>query len=103
MVEIRILVALEDDYRAYRETIASALRILRPGAEVATSGPDTLEEEVASLDPHLVICSVPEDAVPVSTLAWVQLSLDPIKPTVICIGGRHFVRENPLRRASARA
>jgi hypothetical protein len=100
MVEIRILVALEDDYR---ETIASALRILRPGAEVATSGPDTLEEEVVSLDPHLVICSVPEDAVPVSTLAWVQLSLDPIKPTVICIGGRHFVRENPLRRASARA
>jgi hypothetical protein len=48
MVEIRILVALEDDYRAYRETIASALRILRPGAEVATSGPDTLEEEVVT-------------------------------------------------------
>jgi hypothetical protein len=88
-------VALEDDYRAYREAIASAIRILRPGAEVATSGLDSLEEELASLDPHLVICSVPVSAVPSPTLAWVELSLDPIRPTLVCIGGRYFERKNP--------
>jgi hypothetical protein len=86
-------VALEDDYRAYREAIASAIRLLRPGAEVVTSGLDALEEEVASLDPHLVICSVP--AVPGAALAWVELSLDPIRPTLVCIGGRYFERKNP--------
>jgi hypothetical protein len=37
--DIRVLVALEDDYRAYRETIAAVLRVLRPGAEVRSTPP----------------------------------------------------------------
>lgn len=31
---MRILVAFEEDYRAFRDTIANALRLLRPGDEV---------------------------------------------------------------------
>jgi hypothetical protein len=34
----RILVALEDEYRAYREMIAAGIEVLRPYAEVTASG-----------------------------------------------------------------
>jgi hypothetical protein len=92
-------VALEGDYRAYREAIASAIRILRPSAEVAASGLDELDEEVARLDPHLVITSLPADAVSGERLAWVELSLEPIRPTVVSIGGRSFTQSNPALEA----
>jgi hypothetical protein len=97
LAEIRILVAVEDDYRAYREVIAAGIRVLRPHVEVATSGLDALEEELSRLDPHVVICSLPATMVgPSNRVAWVTLSLDPTRPTVICVDGRYSKVHNPM-------
>ena len=54
---IRVLVAFEDQYRAYREVIGAAIRVLRPQVDVTTTGLDDLEAEVARLDPLVVMCS----------------------------------------------
>jgi hypothetical protein len=89
LTEIRILVAAEDDYRLYREVIAAGIRVLRPHVEVATSGLDVLEEEIVRLDPHVVICSLPTTVGLGDRVAWVRLSLDSLRPTVICVGGRY--------------
>lgn len=96
LAEIRILVALEDNYRAYRELIAAGIRVLRPNAEVATSALDALEEEIARLDPHVVVCSLPATMGPGDRVAWVELSIDPIQPTIICVGGRYSDVRNPV-------
>jgi hypothetical protein len=95
LAEIRILVALEDDYRVYREVIAAGIRVLRPQVEVATSVLDALEEEIARLDPHVVVCCLPATMGPGDRLAWVELSIDPTHPTVICVGGRYSEVHNP--------
>ena len=96
LAEIRILVALEDDYRAYREVIAAGIQVLRPQVEAATSGLDALEVEIARLDPHVVVCNLPATMGPGDRVAWVKLSLDPTWPTVICVGGRYSEVRNPI-------
>jgi hypothetical protein len=47
-----VLVAIEDEYRAYREVIAAGLQALRSGTEVAAVGLDQLEAELACLEPR---------------------------------------------------
>src|SRR4051794_27815400 len=54
---MRILVAFEASYRVYQEAIMDALLRLRPHTEVLATEQDTLEGEVARIDPDLVICS----------------------------------------------
>jgi hypothetical protein len=93
--DLRILVALEDDYRAYREVIAAALHVLRPHVEVATIGLDALKGEVTRLDPHVVISDLPATAGSGDRLAWVQLSLDPTRPTKLWMGESYLERKNP--------
>jgi hypothetical protein len=95
LAEMRILVALEDDYRTYRELIAAGIRVLRPQVEVETSGLDTLEEEIARIDPHVVVCCLPATMGPGDRVAWVELSIDPTQLTVICVGGRYSEVLNP--------
>ncbi len=87
--------ALEDDYRAYRETIAAVLRILRPGAEVESTTIEALEEELERFDPQVVICGAHEDVEPDGRPAWIELSLDPTQPTKISVGGRYLERTSP--------
>src|SRR3712207_8414143 len=48
-----------DEYRSYREFMASAVRMRRPRAEVVAAGLGGLGEKVIRFDPHLVICSRP--------------------------------------------
>jgi hypothetical protein len=93
--EIRVLVALEESYRSYRETIAAALRILRPEAKVKSTTLEELEEELERFDPQVVICSGHKEIEPGTRLAWIELSVDPTVPTKISVGGRHFERTNP--------
>jgi hypothetical protein len=93
--DLRILVALEDDYRAYREVIAAALQVLRPHVEVATIGLDTLKEDVTRLDPHVVISDLPATAGSGDRIAWVQLSLDPTRPTKLWLDEGYLERKNP--------
>jgi hypothetical protein len=93
---MRILVAFEDKYRVYRGVIAAAIRVLRPRAEVVVVGLDALVNEVARFDPHLVICSQPNTVDPGGRPAWVELPVDPTRPTRACVGGRYSESRNPL-------
>ena len=91
----RVLVALEDDYRAYREVIAAGIKSIRPHIEVDTSSLEALGERIERFDPHLIICSQPNTVDPGGRPAWVELSLDPLQPSKICVGGRYSERANP--------
>jgi hypothetical protein len=95
LVATRILVALEDEFRAYREMIAAAVRVLRSHARVQSAGLEALSEEIEHLDPHLVVCSRPNTVDPASRSAWVELSIDPTRPARVCVGGRYSERTNP--------
>jgi hypothetical protein len=88
-------VALEDAYRAYREMIAGGLRLLRPGTDVKSTTIEALEEELERFDPQVVICSTHEGVQPDARLAWIELSLEPTRPTKISVGGRYLERTNP--------
>jgi hypothetical protein len=87
---------MEDEYRAYREVIVAGLEALRPGTKVATVGLDQLGGELARLDPQVVVCSRPGSlAEAEGRLAWIELSLDPTRPTKISLGGRRSESSNP--------
>jgi hypothetical protein len=93
-VDLRILVAFEDDYRAYREVIAAGIRISYPRAEVVTSALDRLGDEVLRFNPHVVICSLPATAGHEHILGWVDLSLHHSPYARIRIGGYYSERNN---------
>lgn len=93
-IRVRILVAIDEEYRSYREVIAGAIGAVRPQFEVASAGVGALDEELKRFDPHLVICSLP--ATSADSIAWVELSLDPLRPSVVCIGGRCTEVRNPV-------
>jgi hypothetical protein len=91
-----VLVATEDEYRAYREVIAAGIGTLRPGIVVTAIGLDRLEGELERLDPQVVVCSRPGGSAEAEgRLAWVELSLDPTGPTKISFGGRRSESTNP--------
>lgn len=86
-LRLRVLVAFEDGYRSYRQTIARVLETLRPHAEVTLAGLEALEDEIKLTAPHLVICSQPGAGAAAHTMAWVELPNDPWRPASICIEG----------------
>ena len=91
-----MLMATEDEYRAYREVIVAGLEALRPGTEVVAIGLDQLEGELERLDPEVVVCSRPGSlAEAEGRLAWIELSLDTMRPTKISLGGRRSESTNP--------
>ena len=87
---------MEKEFRSYREVIAGAIGAVRPHFEVATAGIGALDEEVKRFDPHLVICSLPATSASTERIAWVKLSLDPLSPSVVCVGGRCTEVHNPV-------
>ncbi len=93
--QIRILVAFEEDYRAYRDTIAAGIQLLRPHAEVETGSLEALGEHIERFDPHLVVCTQPNTVDPGSRPAWVELSVGTLQTTKVCVGGRYSERTNP--------
>jgi hypothetical protein len=98
-IEIRVLVAIDEVYRTYQGVIASAIRVLRPHIEVETATLDALGEAVERFDPELVICSRPNTVDPGGRMAWVELSVDPTRPSKICVGGRYSESTNPTLEA----
>ena len=92
---MRILVSFEDDYRAHRDVIAAGIRILRPHAEVQTTDPDALEEETTRFEPEVVICGRSSAADSQDGPAWLEFSLDPLRPSNIRVGGRRWTSTNP--------
>jgi hypothetical protein len=92
---MRILVSFEDEYRAYRDVIAAGIRILRPHTEVETTDPDALEAESARFEPEVVICGRSSAAGSKDGPAWIELSLDPLRPSNIRVGDRRWTSTNP--------
>ena len=73
MEKIRVLVA--NELCTYRQTIADGFQELRPHFEVHCVDPDDLDQEIARVRPHMVLCSRLTDAVQ-SLLAWILLYPD---------------------------
>ena len=93
---MQVLISFEEEYRIYMEIIAAAIRQARPGDEVVVTQRATLEEEIERTDPDLVISSPPIPANPVGQrAAWVELSLDPAKPSRFRVGERTWESTNP--------
>lgn len=97
--EVRVLVALDDNHRAYRETIASAIQILRPHAEVESTGLDAFDDRLESFDPQVVVCAHPETGGRGDRAAWVELSLEPMRPTRVRVGSHRFEQSDPTLEA----
>ena len=95
LVAARILIAFEDEYRAYREVIAVVIRVRRPHAQVETTGLEALAQEIGRLDPHLVVCSLPNTVDPGGRPAWVELPIDPTRRARVCVCGHYSERTNP--------
>jgi len=68
---VRILVAHEP--LAYRDVLATALRALRPTADVVVVEPGDLDDEVARRAPHLVFCSRLSEVIQTRSLGWAVL------------------------------
>jgi len=84
---MKVLVAIEEEFRSYREVIAACIRILRPHVEVSATAPEGLEREAASFDPQLIVSSRPRTAIPSPPMAWIEIPTeDPTKPTEIWLG-----------------
>ena len=95
LVEVRILVAFEYEYRAYQEAIASAIQECRPSDEV-TAAEQPLESEISQFDPRVVICGLIEQkGLQDGRLAWVDLSEVPENPARIYLDGRLSEKPNP--------
>lgn len=92
---VRVLIAYEDSHRVYADAMRSALRGLRPDAEVAACGIDELGAGVKGFDPDLVVSSRPNTVEPGRRTAWYALSPEPDEPSEVCVGGRRREAENP--------
>jgi hypothetical protein len=93
--DIRILVSFEDGFHAYQETIAAAIRIVRPNAEVITIEPVDIRETVKRFRPDVIIGSPLARADVEGVPAWVELSLDPAKPSRVNVNGCYSETVNP--------
>ena len=93
---MRVLVAFDEEYGVYGETIAEAIGRSRPGVQAQAIDWEALEEVVHRQDPHLVICNPPVPDNPVSTReAWVELSLDTERPSRVRLGEQRWETLNP--------
>lgn len=68
--------ALDDVYRVYREVIGAAIQLLRPQVEVTTISLEALEQEVARLDPQVVLCSRDRPANLTPEVAWAKIPIN---------------------------
>jgi hypothetical protein len=71
MRNVRILIANEP--RAYREVFASALRTIRPCAEIVEAPSEDLDGEVMRFRPDMVLCSNVTPVVESTVQNWVLL------------------------------
>lgn len=93
--QIRLLIAFEDEYRAYGGAISSAIQVLRPGVRVETVGVASLPRELSRLAPQVVISSRPEGPDPGGRVAWIELPPEPERTSHARLGDRRFDLENP--------
>lgn len=85
MTAFRILVANEP--LAYRETMAAALRCLRPDADVAEETAERLAAAPPALLPHLLICSDADLPNRIPARSWLLLYPEGAPAVVVCLNG----------------
>jgi hypothetical protein len=93
--EIRIIVSFEDRFRAYRTALATAIGILRPDAEVITVEAESLGGAARHFRPDVVIGSRREEPETGGATAWIELSVDPSRPTKVRVNGVRSEIFNP--------
>ena len=71
------------------------MRSARPYLEVAVGDLGILRTEVAYFDPHLVITSQPCPTNHNGRLSWIQLSVNPNQPSLMCVDGNQWESLNP--------
>src|SRR5215217_5470568 len=96
-IQIRVLVAFEDEYRVYGAAITGAVRRARPTDEIVVSAEiRALERQVRSFAPHLIISSLPAPTnYSGEWFSWVRLSPGPNRPSEICVEGKRRESLNP--------
>jgi hypothetical protein len=97
---MRVLVAFEDVRSLYASTITRAIRELRPGLEVRSSGLEEMELELESFDPHVVVCSQRNNEHPSARGAWVLVPTqegmqDDERLAGICLDGEMWKTDGP--------
>ena len=85
-VPTRVLLAYEDEYRAYREILAAGVGLLRPRTEVCTATPAGLAAELERFEPHVVVCGAPDSPDPGHVPAWVALPPEVGRPARVRVG-----------------
>jgi hypothetical protein len=75
--------------------MASAIRKLRPVAEVSVVQVRELGSEVGRVAPHLVVCNRTNTVDPGGRAAWARLSDEPNEPSDFCLDGQRRALENP--------
>ena len=83
---VRVLIAIEDRHRVYREAIGGFLRVSRPRLEVRLASSRGLHGELRRFGPQIVVHAGPPVPIPDLLPCWVELSLDPSVATVFRTG-----------------
>lgn len=84
---MRILIAIEP--RSYGQVVGNALRKLRPHLEVVVVEPEELVPEAERLCPELLFSHLRYSEMPAGSVgAWVELSVEPDRPSVACVDGQ---------------
>jgi hypothetical protein len=88
----KVLVAVEEQYRLYRELIAVTLEERRPNLEVWSCSTEEIEQYVQCLHPDMIICARQNPCEPGDQFAWVELSLEPDLASKTRVDGRSAER-----------
>ena len=94
-IRIKIIIGFDDEYHAYRETLAATIRILRPEAEVMTVEQEKIGGVVKRFGPDIVIGGQFKDGDLDDVRAWIELALDPTQPTKVRVDGQYSEVVNP--------
>ena len=93
--EIKVMIAFDNEYRAYQGALSAAIRILRPDAEVMTVEPEKLGAVAKRFCPDIVIGSRFEDDDLDDARAWIELALNPTQATRVLVHGEYAEITNP--------
>ena len=83
---VRVLIAIEDRHRIYREALGEFLRVSRPRLEVRLASSRGLHGELRRFGPQIVVHAGAPVPIPDLLPCWVELSLDPSIATVFRTG-----------------
>ena len=81
------MIAIEP--RSYGQVIGNAIHKLRPHLDVVVVKPENLVSEAEALHPELLFSHLRGAEMPTGKVgAWVELSVEPDRPSTACVGGQ---------------